>query len=281
VSDEGQPVGLIAGNGLLPRLIAEGVRRAGRPLVVVGLRGEADPALRASAAAFHWAGVARVGRWIRLLRRAGAREAVLAGGIRKTSVHTPWRLVKYLPDARTVRLWYRTLRGDKRDNVVLRAVADELAGEGIELMSSVEYCPEHLAEEGVLTPRQPSAAMRADAEFGFRIARSSAGLDIGQSIAVKEHDILAVEAIEGTDEMIARAGRLCRSGGWTLVKVARPEQDMRFDVPTVGGRTIENLRAAGGRCVVLEAGRTLILDRPATLALADRLGVVVMGIRPR
>jgi len=125
------------------------------------------------------------------------------------------------------------------------------------------------------TPVPVAAA--ADVEFGFRIARASADLDIGQSLAVKECDIIAVEAMEGTDRMIQRAGELCRSGGWTMVKVARPEQDMRFDVPTVGPDTIRRLKECGAVCLVLEAARTLILDKPATLALADSLGIAVLG----
>ena len=273
----GEPVGLIAGQGRLPVLIAEGIRRAGRPLVVVALRGQADPSLRNLAEHFNWVGVTRMGAWIRRLRKRRVSRAVMAGGVRKAEIYSPLRLLRYLPDIRTARLWYRTLRHDKRDNAVLLAVADELASEGIELMSSTEFCSEHLAVEGLMTKTPVPRGAQADIEFGFVIARSSAGLDIGQSIAVKERDIIAVEAVEGTDEMIARAGELCRSGGWTLIKVARPDQDMRFDVPTVGAETIDRLKAAGGACLVLEAGKTLILDKPETLAHADRCGVAVVG----
>ncbi|OPX25008.1 MAG: hypothetical protein B1H04_00925 [Planctomycetales bacterium 4484_123] len=280
MTDRGEPVGLIAGAGRLPVLVAEGVRQAGRGLVVVAFRGLADPALRGLADRFNWAGVTRVGRWIRLLRRAGVKRAVLAGGVRKAEIYTPFRLLRYLPDMRALRLWYRKLRHDHRDNAVLLAVAGELAGEGIELMSSVEYCREHLASEGPMTRTPVPRKAAADVAFGFDLARRSAALDIGQALAVKEGDIIAVEAIEGTDRMIRRAGELCPSGGWTLVKVARPDQDMRFDVPTVGPETIRNLKAAGGVCLVLEAYRTLILDKPQTLGLADELGIAVVGKRP-
>jgi hypothetical protein len=139
------------------------------------------------------------------------------------------------------------------------------------------YCSEHLATEGTLTQTQPGKTQAADIDFGWPIARDSARLDIGQSLAVRERDIIAVEAIEGTDAMIARAGQLCPAGGWTLIKVARPEQDMRFDVPTVGPETLRNLAAAGCRCLCVEAGRTVILDKPDTLALADKLGIAVVG----
>jgi DUF1009 family protein len=175
-------------------------------------------------------------------------------------------------------MYYGKLRKDRRDHALLLAVADELAGEGIELVSSVEYCKEHLATEGLLTGRALSAELRADAEFGWRIARASAELDIGQSVAVKERAIIAVEAMEGTDAMIARAGAICRTGGWTMVKVARPKQDMRFDVPTVGPQTIRNLRDARCACLVVESGKTLIVDKPVTLLLAEKLGVAVVGM---
>jgi DUF1009 family protein len=279
VSGNAEPLGLIAGGGRLPVLIAQGVRRAGRRLIVVGLRGQVDSAMRELADEFAWAGVTRIGRWIGLLRRHQVREAILAGGVRKAEMYSPLRLLRYLPDLRTARLWYRRLRHDRRDNAVLAAVADELAREGIRLMSSVEYCPEHLATEGLMTNRPVPRSAEADVEFGFRLARRSADLDIGQCLAVKEGDIIAVEAMEGTDEMIERAGRLCRSGGWTLVKVARPNQDMRFDVPTVGPDTMARLHAAGCVCLVLEAGRTIILDKPDALALADRYRVAVLGKR--
>ena len=273
------PLGLIAGAGRLPALIAEGARAAGRRLAVVGLRGLADPALRELGDSFAWVGVCRLSSWIRRLRREGVRTAVLAGGVRKAGMYSPWRLLRYLPDLRTIRLWYRRLRHDRRDNAVLLAVAEELARAGIELTSSVEYCREHLAGEGLMTATPAPPAAEADAEFGFQIARRSAELDVGQSLAVKERDVIAVEAMEGTDAMIARAGELCRSGGWTLVKVARPDQDMRFDVPTVGPETIRNLKAAGAACLVLEAGRTLILDKPRTLELADRYRIAVLGMK--
>jgi len=188
--------------------------------------------------------------------------------------------VRYIPDLMTVRMWYSTLRGDKRDNKVLLAVADVFRREGIELVSSVKYCKEHLADEGLMTHTPVPRGAEGDVEFGWRIARASADLDIGQSIAVKERDIIAVEAMEGTDAMIRRTGRVCRVGGWTMVKVARPKQDMRFDVPTVGPSTLRNLKDAKCICLVVEAGRTLIVDKPATLALADRLKIAVVGKRP-
>lgn len=272
-----QPVGLIAGSGRLPFMVAAGVHQAGRRLAVVGLRGLASERLKFLADDFQWVGLTRMGTWVSALHKAGVREAVMVGGVRKKEIYSPLRLLRYIPDVRTAKIWYLKLRKDKRDNAVLLAVADELRIEGIELVSSVKYCTEHLATEGVMTGGTLSGPLADDAEFGWRIARASAGLDIGQSIAVKERDIIAVEAMEGTDAMIRRAGRVCRVGGWTMVKVARPKQDMRFDVPTIGPSTIRNLKDAKCICLVIEAGKTLIIDKPATLALAEKLGVAVIG----
>jgi len=274
-----EPVGLIAGHGRPPFLAASGIKAAGKKLVVVGLRGSASVRLRDVADEFVWAGVTRVGRWIRALRHAGVREAVMIGGVRKREIYSPLRLLRYIPDLRTARLWYVRLRKDKRDSALLLAVADELRAEGIELVSSVKYCKEHLADEGLMTRGSLPHGCDADIEFGWRIAQASAELDIGQSIAVKERDIIAVEAVEGTDEMIVRAGQLCPVGGWTFIKVARPKQDMRLDVPAIGPNTLRNLVEAGCSCVVIEADRTMIVDKPATLALADRLGIAILGRR--
>ena len=270
-------VGLIAGAGRLPMMVADGIIQSGHRLVVVGLKGFASQHLIGLADHFAWAGVARIGRWISILRKHQVTDAVMIGSVRKSDMYTSMRLLKYMPDPRTALLWYRKVRGDKRDNAVLLAVADELAKKGINLMSSVKYCKEHLTSEGVLTKIQPPGNISGDIEFGWKIARSSADLDIGQSLAVREGDIIAVEAIEGTDSMIRRAGELCPSGGWTLVKVARSQQDMRFDVPVVGPDTIKNLSTSGCCCLVLEAEKTVIADKEATLALADSLGISVIG----
>jgi len=272
-----KPVGLVAGSGRPPFLVAQAIRKLGGRVVMVGLRGLASRRLASLADAFTWSGPTRLGRWISFFRANGVAEAILIGGVRKSDMYLPLRIIRYLPDLRTALLWYHRLRKDKRDNSILLAVAEELKGEGIELVSGVRYCGEHLATEGLMTRRPVPRSAEADVEFGWRIARASADLDVGQSVAVKERDIIAVEAMEGTDEMIRRAGALCRSGGWTMVKVARPNQDMRFDVPTVGPRTLRNLKEAGCACLVLEAGRTFIADKPVTIELADRLGIAVLG----
>ena len=275
ISDE--PIGIIAGAGRLPFAVADGIISSGRKLVIVGISGFANPWLEGLADEFAWVGVTRMGQWIRILKRHNVRKAVMIGSVRKSNMHARFRLLRYIPDLRSAKIWYCKLRHDKRDNPVLLAVTEELAKEGIQLMSSVEYTQEYLAHEGVMTQLQPSASVQLDIEFGWKIARASADLDIGQSLAVKERDILAVEAVEGTDAMITRAGELCKKGNWTMIKVARPNQDMRFDVPTVGPETIKNLAAANCSALVLEAKKTLIADKPATLALADKLKISVIG----
>jgi len=272
-------LGLIAGSGQFPLLVAEGAKRAGCHLTIVGLSGLADAALAGQADIFRWAGLARLGRWIRILKRNGATAVILAGAVRKTSMYGRWRLLRNLPDWTSFRLWFFRLR-DKRNDTVLAAVADEFARHGIIMQDCVTYSSEHLAPEGVLTRGQPSASQLADAEFGWRMAKELGRLDIGQSVAVKETEVVAVEAIEGTDRMIERAGQLCPRGGWTMVKVAKPNQDMRFDVPTVGPETIANLACHGARMLVIEAGKTVILEREKMLADADRAGIVILSRSP-
>ncbi len=276
-SGRDEPVGLIAGTGRAPLLVAHSIRKTGRPLVVVGLSGFASSRLRNLADVYVDAGVARLGTWTAALRKNGVNEAVMIGGVRKKEIYSPLRVLRYIPDIRSAWLWYFRIRRDKRDNALLLAIAEQLQGEGIELVSSLKFCPEHLATEGQMTRTDPPKGAVSDIEFGWRIARASADLDIGQSLAVKERDIIAVEAMEGTDAMIRRAGELCRVGGWTMVKVARPKQDMRFDVPAIGPDTLRNLKEARCACLVVEAGKTFIVDKPSTLALADQLGIAIIG----
>jgi len=279
MSASGEPVGVIAGMGTFPHLVAAGARAAGRRVVVVGLRECADETLRDESDAFYRAGIVQAGRWIRIFRREGVRHAVMAGGVDKTRMlrQSWWRQwLAYRPDFTSIRIWYFGAR-DRRNDTLLRATADEMARRGVELIDSTTFTQDAMAPEGVLTRARPTAAQEADIELGWRMAREMGRLDVGQSVAVKDKDVIAVEAIEGTARMIARAGELCRAGGWTLVKVAKPNQDMRFDVPTVGPATIEQLVAARAGALVVEAGRTLMLEREKLIAAADAAGIVVIG----
>jgi len=273
------PLGLIAGAGELPLLVADGMRRLGHPVRCIGLSGLYDQALREHCDRFETAAPFRLGVWGRKLRRMGVDHAVMVGRVDKASVmFDPLRLVRNLPDWRTAWLWYRRVRHDRRTAEVLAAVADELALMGVHLMDSTAHIPEHLAEAGVMTRRQPTADQSADIEFGWPILRQVVALDIGQAIAVRERDCVAVEAIEGTDRMIQRVGDLCRSAGWSMLKAARQGHDRRADVPTVGETTIRNLHKAGGRALALAAGDVIIVRKQETLDLADRLGVAVVGV---
>jgi DUF1009 family protein len=273
-----EPVGLIAGSGELPMLVARGARAAGRPVVCVALRDSFDPRLPALCDHFHEVGMVQIGRWIRLLRRGGVRQAVMVGGVRKTRMHDPLRLFRQIPDLRAAWLWYRRLRHDRRNHAVLAALADELASCGVPLMDSTTFIQDHLASDGVMGAVQPGTDARGDVAFGWPLLRQLVELDVGQSMAVRDRDVIAVEAIEGTDAMIERAGSLCRAKGWTLLKTAKAAHDRRADVPTIGVATIERVAAAGCRCIALGTGQVILVDRPAVIAAADRLGVAIWGL---
>jgi len=272
-----KPIGLIAGQGRLPLLVAQGVRAAGRDVACVGLAGQYDPQLPGLCQHFAKAGIIQLGRWTRLMQRWAVHDAVMIGRVRKANMYQPWRLLRQIPDWRAVNLWYRVLRHDKRNAAVLSAVANELALGGIHLIDTTSYLQEHLAHTGVMGHTQPTQSQLADIEFAWPIVARMNDLDIGQAVAVKEREVIAVEAIEGTDAMIQRAGELCPVGGWTLVKAAKAKQDMRFDVPTIGPTTIENLHRHGGRCLVVQAGKVILADKPKLLQLADQHRVCVIG----
>lgn len=271
-------VGLIAGGGRLPFMVASGAKETGRRVVCVGLAGYVDTALAKEVDVFYEVAVARPGSWIRRLRRHGVTETIMVGTVTKSHLFTPRRILRYIPDWRAFRMYYWRLRGrSKQTDVFLTALADELATGGIRLENSTMYCEQHLADSGVMTKHQPSAQVQSDIEFGWPLARQLGQMDIGQAIAVREREVIAVEAIEGTAEMIKRAGQFCKAGGWTLIKTAKPRQDPRFDVPCVGPDTIRDLAASGARCLAIEAGRTIVIDKPQTVALADQLGICIVG----
>jgi DUF1009 family protein len=276
-----EPIGLLAGWGRFPIAFAEKARSLGRKVVCVGLSHEADPALADLSHRFYWASVARLGRMIRCFRREGVRRAVMAGKVHKHNyLMRPWRVFNLLPDWRTLRWFYDRRRRDNRDDTLLLSLVAEFAKDGIVFESALDLCPELLVPPGILTRRQPSPSEEADVVFGWEMAKEMGRLDVGQSVMVKDRVVLAVEAIEGTDRAIARAGELCLAGGFTVVKVAKPEQDMRFDVPTVGVNTVEGIHRAGGRVLAVEAEKTIFLDREQTVALADRYGISIVAVSP-
>ncbi len=271
------PIGLIAGEGVFPVLVARGARAAGRKVVCAAFAGHAWPELDRECDVFQWVGILRVNQWIRLLREQGCREAIMVGRVAKGQLYDRWRYLRYIPDWRAVRLFWRAIRRDKRPQAILQALVGELDAAGITLLDSTLFTPEHVVTPGVMTRRQPTESQWQDIRLGYEICCTISRYDIGQSIALLDRDVIAVEALEGTNAMIERAGTLCRVGGWTLVKVANAKQDMRVDVPTVGTTTIEKLAAARAACLVLEPGKTVILEKPKVLELAERHRIAIVG----
>lgn len=271
------PLGLIAGEGIFPVLVARGARAAGRQVVCAAFSRNAWPDLRKECDLFKWVGVLRMGQWVKVLREAGCHEAIMVGRVQKAQMYDRWRYFRYIPDLRSIKLWFTVLRHDKRPYSILQAVTTELASAGIALVDSTQYCTEHLATPGVMTRRQPTESQWKDIEYGWEIGSTLSRLDVGQSIGVMDRDVIAVEALEGTDAMVERAGQLCKVGGWVMIKVSNTQQDMRVDVPTVGVNTIEKLRAARAGCLVLEAGKTIMLEKQKVIELADRYKIAIVG----
>jgi len=263
-------IGLIAGNGRFPLIFAETARRQGVEVVAVAHRGETLPEIAAFVAELTWVRVGELGRIIRVFKRADVRRAVMAGGITK-----PRHLADLRPDLRGG-AFLAKIRSLK-DDVLLRGVAAELEREGIAVVESTLFLGALVPAAGTLTRAAPRAREWEDIRFGFRVAKDLGRWDIGQSVVVKGGAVLAVEGIEGTDAAIRRGGELGR-GGVVVVKVSKPMQDLRFDVPAVGMTTIEVLREVGGRVLAVEAGRTVMLEREAVLAAADAAGIAVVGM---
>ncbi|MCS7045238.1 MAG: UDP-2,3-diacylglucosamine diphosphatase LpxI [Gemmataceae bacterium] len=272
------PIGLLAGWGRFPIVFAEKARLLGLSVVCVGIHDEASPELIPLVDQFHWAGIARFGRVVRCFKRAGVRQIVMAGKIHKVRLNTPMRIWRLLPDWRTLQFWLRRRR-DTRDDALLLGIVGEFERDGMTIASALDFCPELLVKEGVLTRRGVTPRETNDIAYGWDVARELGRFDIGQSVAVFEKAVLAVEAIEGTDQAIRRAGQLCPRGGFVVVKVAKPHQDMRFDVPTVGTATIETMRQAGARVLAIEADKTIILDQEKTVALAEKFGITIVACR--
>lgn len=274
------PLGLIAGEGIFPVLVARGARAIGRPVVCAAFSRNAWPELRKEVDHFQWVGVLRMNQWISVLRHNGCRQAIMVGRVQKSQMYDRWRYFRYIPDLRTARLWFTVLRHDKRPYAVLQAVVNELATAGIDLIDSTTYCRDHLADSGVMTHRQPTDNQWQDIHYGWDICNQLSRMDVGQAIAVIDRDVIAVEALEGTNAMITRAGQLCRIGGWTMIKVSNTTQDMRVDVPTIGTHTIEELHRAAAGCLVLEPGKTIMLEKQKVIELADRYKIAVVGYEP-
>lgn len=267
-------LGLIAGNGRFPFLVLDAARALGHDVTVIALKGEASQDIEAAASrppqvAVHWVGIGQVGTCISLLREAGAGHVVMAGQVKHTQIFGG-----IIPDLTALSV-FRRLKARNTD-ALIAAVAEVLAEHGLELIDSTALLQPLLACAGTLSAREPSEAERADMAFGYTMADTIAGLDIGQTIAVKHKAVVAVEAMEGTDEVIGRAGDLA-GPGVTIVKVAKPAQDMRFDVPIVGLATIQAMRRAGATALSVDAGRTLVFDQEVFFVAANEAGIAIVG----
>jgi UDP-2,3-diacylglucosamine hydrolase len=267
-------IGLIAGNGTFPFLVLDAARRLGHDVTIVAVQEEASPELNAAAALepkaeIVWLSLGQLSRCIETLRRAGATHAVMAGQVKHARIFSG-----IVPDRLLFSVLLR-LRSKSTD-ALISAVAGVMKDHGIELLDSTAFLSPLLAGSGQLAGRALTEDERSDLEFGYRMADAVAGLDIGQTIVVKDRAVVAVEAMEGTDAVIERAGRLA-GPGTRVVKVAKPAQDMRFDVPVVGLPTIEAMRAAGATALSVDAGKTLVFDLPELAAAAGEAGIAVVG----
>jgi DUF1009 family protein len=265
--------GLIAGNGDFPFLVLEGARSRGIEMAVIAIREEASPALEQAAKRFHWISLGELGRGIDLLHQEGVKHAVMAGQVKHnkifSSIRPDWRLAKLLLTLST-----------KNTDSLIGAVARVLEEEGIELVDSTKFLGPLLPREGILTKRAPDESETADIEYGRRIAAQIAGLDLGQTVVVRDRACVAMEAMEGTDETIERAARIAGRQRLVVVKVSKPRQDMRFDVPVIGLQTIEVMRRSNATALAIDAGRTLLFDRDGLVRAADEGGIAIQAFAP-
>lgn len=279
--DPRETIGLLAGWGRYPLAIAEALRSQGHGVVGLGILDHADPALAEVCDQFDWVGLGGVGKAIRRFRRWGATRAVMAGKVHKVTLLRPGWWIRHRPDWKCLTSFAAQLltgTADGKDDTLLCTLVDAFGRCGIEIVPATFFAPELLVNSGLLTARSLSAKQLRDVQFGWKHAKEIGRLDIGQTVCVKDQTVLAVEAIEGTDLCIRRAGELCRKGGFTVVKVAKPQQDMRFDVPTVGIKTLRSIADAGGSALVIEAGRTILLDENDFRRTAETLRIGVLAI---
>jgi DUF1009 family protein len=265
--------GLIAGNGQFPFLVLEAARSRGIEMVVAAIREEASPELETRAKRLHWLGLGELSRLISVFKNEGVNRAVMAGQVRHnqifSSIRPDWKLLQVLLSLR-----------EKNTDALIGAVAKVLSSEGIELENSTLFLQPLLAGEGVLTRRAPNEEELRNIDYGLKIARELGRLDLGQSVVVADQACVALEAMEGTDAVIRRAGELASGKPLTVVKVSKARQDMRFDVPVVGIPTIQTMREARATALSIDAGKTLIFDRQQMLAVADDAGITIVGTLP-
>ena len=265
--------GLIAGNGKFPFLVLEGARSQGIEMAVIALEEEASPELEKTAKRLHWVSLGELSKAISLMHQEGVNRAVMAGQVKHNKIFSSIR-----PDWKLAKLLLSLPR--KNTDSLIGAVAKVLEDEGIQLVDSTLFLKPLLPQVGALTRRAPDARELSDIEYGLNVARRIAAMDIGQTVVVSDRACVAVEAMEGTDETIARAAKYAEGKPLVVVKVSKPKQDMRFDVPVVGMQTIETMRRAGATCLALDAGRCLIFDKPAVITAADAAGICIVAEKP-
>ncbi len=264
------PIGLIAGGGQFPLLFAEAARAQDRSVAAICHTNETDAALENSVDLTCWVKLGQLGKIIKFFKKNGVQETVFCGTITKTRIFKD-----ILPDLKGLTLWNKI--DTRLDDAILRAVAGVLEDEGIKVLASTCFLEHLFFPKGILGKKKPTAEQLEDIRFGWKMAREVGRLDIGQCVVVRERSVLAVEAIEGTDAAIKRGGELSGSGA-VVVKLKKPDQDFRFDLPATGTKTIETLAAVKGSVLAVEAGQSLIFDREAMVAAADRAGIVVIGL---
>ncbi|HEY8224790.1 MAG TPA: UDP-2,3-diacylglucosamine diphosphatase LpxI [Pyrinomonadaceae bacterium] len=262
--------GLIAGNGKFPFMVLEGARQLGAQVAVAAIREETDPEIERIADRCTWVGIGQLGRMIRFFKDEGVEKAMMAGQVKHVQIFS-----RAVPDARMLKVLLKLPR--RNTDSLIGAIASELQSEGIELIDSTYFLQDYLPKTGSITKRQPDNREQEDIEYGLEIAHGIAGLNLGQTIVVRGKACVAIEAMEGTDETIRRAGSLAH-GRLTVVKIAKPDQDMRFDVPVVGIPTIETMVDAGATCLCITAGKTLMFDRDQLIRLANEKKIAIVAV---
>ena len=264
---------MIAGNGRFPFLVLEAARSQGIEMAVIALKEEASPELEALSKRLHWVSLGELSKAIELMQQEGVKHAVMAGQVKHNKIFSAIR-----PDWKLAKLLFSLPR--KNTDSLIGAVAKVLEEEGIELVDSTLFLKPLVPEAGVLTRRAPNEHEAADIEYGLGVARQIAAMDIGQTVVISDRACVAVEAMEGTDETIERAGRFAQGKPLVVVKVSKPKQDMRFDVPVVGLPTVESMKRAGATALALDAGRTLLFERASLIAKADEAGIAIQAVVP-
>ena len=276
--------GLIAGNGRFPFMVVDGARRAGAQLSVVAIREETDAEMERQVERMTWVGIGQLGKMIRFFKAEGVEKAIMAGQVKHVRIFSG-----AIPDARMLKMLLKLKR--RNTDSLIGGIADELASEGIELIDSTYFLQDSLPAAGVITRRKPNAVELSDIDYGIEISRQIAGLNLGQTVVVRAKACVAIEAMEGTDATVRRAGEVMRGehqrgtekvrprrGPLTVIKLSKADQDMRFDVPVVGMPTIQVMIEAGATCLCISAGKTLMFDREEMVALADKNDIAILAV---